>query len=162
MALMGVEGEFFHVGIRVRDLATAMDEIGRSHGLTWASVQDRAMDVWLPDRGAVTLQLALTYSCEGPVHLELMCGSPGSPWEPSPPGPHHLGYWCHDVRAETERLLADGWTIELAAAPPEDGYGRFTYLRSPQGVLVEPVSSTARQRFEAWWAGGDLAPASSR
>ena len=163
MALMGVDGEFFHVGIRVLDLVSAMDEIGRAHGVTWASVQDRTMDVWLPDRGAVTLRLALTYSCEGPVHLELMRGWDGSPWDPGVnPGPHHLGYWCDDVAAETRRLLAEGWTLELAAAPPEDGYGRFTYLRSPHGVLLEPVSTSAKPRFEAWWAGGELAPAPAR
>jgi catechol 2,3-dioxygenase-like lactoylglutathione lyase family enzyme len=163
MALMGIEGEFFHVGIRVPDLAAAMDELGASHGVTWASVQDRAMDVWVPDRGRVTLQLALTYSREGPVHLELMTGPADSPWDPSVnPGPHHLGYWCDDVGGETQRLLAQGWTIELAAAPPDDGYGRFTYLRSPNGVLVEPVSSAARPRFEARWAGGVLAPSPTR
>jgi hypothetical protein len=159
MGMMGIDGELFHVGIRVVDLVSAMDELGQAHGVTWASVQDRAMDVWLPDAGRVTLQLALTYSREGPVRLELMSGPPGSPWDGSAqPGPHHLGYWCDDVAAETERLLGDGWTIELAAAPPDDGYGRFTYLRSPNGVLMEPVSSTARPRFEAWWAGGQLAP----
>ena len=67
-----------------------------------------------------------------------------------------------DVGAETQRLLGQGWRLELAAAPPEHGYGRFSYLRSPNGVLVEPVSSSAKPRFEVWWAGGELAPATSR
>ena len=161
-AMLGIDGDLFHVGIRVPDLATAMDEMSRSHGVTWASVQDRPMNVCVPGDGQVALQLALTYSCEGPVHLELMSGPAGSVWDGSgQPGPHHLGYWVDDVGAETERLLARDWTLELAAAPPDAGYGRFTYLRSPEGVLVEPVSTSARPRFEAWWAGGDLAPAAS-
>ena len=160
--MFGINGELFHIGIRVVDLAASMREIGASHGLTWASVQDRPMNVWVPGDGQVTLQLALTYSCEGPIHLELMSGPAGSVWDGSgQPGPHHLGYWVDDVGAETERLLARDWTLELAAAPPDAGYGRFTYLRSPEGVLVEPVSTSARPRFEAWWAGGDLAPAAS-
>lgn len=123
------------------------------------------MNVWIPGRGEATMQLALVYSCEGPMHLELVQGEPGSPWHAGDGegfGVHHLGYWVDDVTGETERLLAQGWTLELAAAPPEHGYGRFTYLRSPAGVLVEPLNRTSKARFEAWWAGGDLASAPSR
>jgi catechol 2,3-dioxygenase-like lactoylglutathione lyase family enzyme len=149
--------QFFHVGIRVPDLSAAMAEIGPALGVTWASVQDRPMTVWTPADGVVTLQLALTYSVEGPVHLELMQGPAGSIWDGDDvPGAHHFGMWSDDVRADTDERLAAGWTLELAAAPPEDGYGRFTYVRSPQGVLVEPVSSASRPRFERWWAGGSL------
>ena len=149
--------EFFHVGTRVADLGRAMDELGAAFGLTWASVQDRPMTVWTPSDGVVTLQLALTYSAEGPVHVELMSGPPGSIWDGADvPGPHHFGFWSDDVRADTDERLAAGWTLELAASPPEEGYGRFTYVRSPSGVLLEPVASSSRPRFERWWAGGSL------
>ena len=149
--------QFFHVGIRVADLEAGMTELGVSSGVTWASVQDRAMTVWVPGDGTVTIQLALTYSVEGPVHLELMSGPVGSIWDGSEqPGIHHFGYWADDVAAETERLMAQDWTLELAASPPDEGYGRFTYLRSPSGVLVEPVSTASKTRFERWWAGGSL------
>jgi len=147
----------FHIGIRVADLAAAMDEVGPRCGVTWASVQDRPMSVWLPDEGPVVLQLALTYSIEGPVHLELMQGPVGSIWDGNDvPGAHHFGYWSDDVQADTESLIADGWTLALAANPPDEGYGRFTYVRSPSGYLVEPVTIAAKPRFERWWAGGSL------
>lgn len=155
--------DLFHVGVLVPDIEAAMAEMARSHGVTWASVQDRPMNIWLPDQGEVTYQLALTYSCEGPVHIELMQGEEGSPWHTANHrGPHHFGVWVDDVGAETDRLVADGWTIELAAAPPDQRYGRFTYLRSPAGVLVEPLNRSSKPRFEAWWAGGDLASAPAR
>ena len=147
----------FHIGIRVRDLQEAMAEIGTHAGVTWASVQDRPMSVWLPGTGAAELQLTLTYSVEGPVHLELLQGPKGSIWDGNDaPGAHHFGYWSDDVGADTEALAAVGWTVELAAAAPEDGYGRFTYVRSPSGYLVEPVSIASKPRFERWWAGGSL------
>jgi hypothetical protein len=150
--------DFFHVGIRVADIHQAMDEIGSQMGVTWASLQDRQMSVWMPGQGMVALQLLMTYSCEGPIHLELLQGPPGSIWDGNDaPGAHHFGMWSDDVRGDTEAALAEGWTLELAAAPPEEGYGRFTYVRSPTGLLVEPVSSAAKQRFAAWWAGGALA-----
>jgi len=64
--------------------------------------------------------------------------------------------WSDDVQADTESLIADGWTLALAANPPDEGYGRFTYVRSPSGYLVEPVTIAAKPRFERWWAGGSL------
>jgi Glyoxalase/Bleomycin resistance protein/Dioxygenase superfamily len=149
--------EFFHVGIRVADIEAAMAEIGSTMGVTWASVQDREMSVWMPGQGMVNLQLALTYSVEGPVHLELLQGPKGSIWDGNDaPGAHHFGVWSGDVKGDTEKALAEGWTLELAAASPEEGFGRFTYVRSPTGMLVEPVSSTSKERFANWWAGGSL------
>jgi catechol 2,3-dioxygenase-like lactoylglutathione lyase family enzyme len=149
--------QLFHIGIRVADLGAAMAEIGKQSNVTWASVQDRPMSVWLPGAGPVVLQLALTYSLEGPVHLEVMQGPKGSIWDGvDAPGAHHFGYWSDDVQGDTEAMLAEGWTLELAAAAPADGYGRFTYVRSPSGYLVEPVASANKPRFERWWAGGSL------
>ena len=149
--------KLFHIGIRVADVEAAMAELGKQTGVTWASVQDRPMSVWLPATGPAVLQLAVTYSVEGPVHLELLQGTKGSIWDANDdPGAHHFGYWSDDVGADTEALVAQGWTLELAAAAPADGYGRFTYVRSPAGYLVEPVSRASKPRFERWWAGGSL------
>ena len=50
----------------------------------------------------------------------------------------------------------------MSAAAPVEGYGRFTYVRSAEGLLVEPVAIANRERFETWWAGGTLAAPSSR
>ena len=150
-------GELFHVGMRVPDLDAAMAELGRQMGVTWASAQKRMQAVWLAGSGATELELRFTYSAEGPVHLELLEGLPGSIWDGrETPGPHHLGVWVDDVAATTERLVADGWTLEAASRAPEEGYGAFTYVRSPAGVLVEPVATVVRPTFERWWAGGDL------
>ena len=107
------QSRFFHVGIRVTDIEAAMAEVGKHAGVTWASVQDRPMSVWLPGTGPAVLQLALTYSIEGPVHLELLQGPTGSIWDGRDvPGAHHFGYWSDDVGADTEQMLADGWTLE--------------------------------------------------
>lgn len=161
--MFGVEGQLFHVGMLVTDLSAAMDELTASSGVEWTSVRDTPMDVWLPERGYVTLDLRLAFSRQGPVRLELIQGPPGTPHDPANgTGLHHLGYWVDDPAAETERLLAQGWELVMAAAAPGDGYGRFTYVRSPAGLLVEPVDIANRERFEAWWAGGELMPSVSR
>jgi hypothetical protein len=56
----------------------------------------------------------------------------------------------------TYAAVAAGWTLLSAGAPPEQGYGAFTYVRSPQGIIVEPVWSAVIPAFERWWAGGSL------
>jgi hypothetical protein len=148
----------YHVGVRVPDLDAAMDELGKGLGMSWAQIVERDQPVWTPSEGVYAIPLRFTYSCEGPQHVELLQGAPGSLWDGADwPGVHHHGVWVDDVAAETERLLGLGWTLEMAGKAPEDGYGSMTYVRSPQGFLLEPVAAAVRPRFERWWAGGAFA-----
>ena len=148
----------YHVGVRVPDLEQAMAELSTGLGITWAGVIEREQAAWTPADGAFTTPLRFTYSCEGPQHVELLQGAPGSLWDGTDwPGVHHHGVWVDDVAAETERLVAAGWTLEMAQKSPADGYGSMTYVRSPGGFLLEPVTAAVRPRFERWWAGGAFA-----
>lgn len=150
-------GELFHVGIRVPDIDRAMVDLANGTGTRWATLQHRQQPVWLPDSGSTELDLRFTYSSSGPIHLELLQGPGGSIWDgDTVAGPHHLGYWVDDVAVTTEDLLEQGWSLEAASRDPEEGYGAFTYVRSPSGILVEPVSIAVRPAFEQWWAGGEL------
>lgn len=157
-AVTGVDyARCYHQGIRVPDLDAAMAELGPALGVTWCEPQDLDQTVWLPGDGVVTLPLRFTYSAEGPQHLELLQGPPDTIWDGrGRPGLHHVGVWCDDVGAATRDLAASGWTVELAQQPPEAGYGMYTYLRPPSGVLVELVWSGLRPMFERWFAGGPL------
>ena len=148
----------FHTGIRVPDLDAAMEEMGETLGVTWASVQDKpGQQVWTPEDGRQRTHLRFTYSCEGPQHLELLEGEPGSVWDGrDDPGVHHVGVWVDDVAAETQRCLDLGWTLAAAQASPDDGFGAFTYVVPPSGPIVELVWSAIKPRFESWWAGGEL------
>jgi len=157
-SVLDFESNLFHIGVRVRDLDAAMADLSASLGITWAAVVEREQSLWTPSEGSYTVTLRFTYSCEGPQHVELLQGPAGSPWDGADlPGVHHIGVWTDDVAAETERLVAAGWTLELAGRSPEEGYGPMTYVRSPSGFLLEPVTSAARPRMERWWAGGDFA-----
>jgi catechol 2,3-dioxygenase-like lactoylglutathione lyase family enzyme len=151
-------GRIFHTGIRVPSVDDAMRELGATLGHTWATVQhsvNRA--VWTPQHGLQHVELTFTYSAEGPVHLELLESPAGSPWHHGgQPGIHHLGVWSDDVPGDTERCIAAGWSIVAAATSPDDGYGSFTYVAPPSGLIVELVTVAALPRFDAWWAGGML------
>ena len=78
---MNYVGALFHVGVRVADLEAAMAELGDGLGITWASVVEGDQPVWTPADGAFTTPVRFTYSCEGPQHVELVQGAPGSPWD---------------------------------------------------------------------------------
>jgi catechol 2,3-dioxygenase-like lactoylglutathione lyase family enzyme len=150
--------DLFHVGVRVPVLEDAMAALGDGLRLTWSAVQERQQQVWIPGEGAGTISLRFTYSAEGPQHVELLQGEPGTIWNGDDlPGVHHMGVWVDDVGAETERLVAAGWKLEIAQLSPDDGYGFYSYARSPDGFLLEPVWSGLKPMFERWWAGGDLA-----
>lgn len=148
----------YHIGVRIPDLDVGMAEMGESLGLTWCSVQEREQQVWTPSTGAITVPLRFTYSAEGPQHVELLQGEPGSIWDGRvQPGIHHTGVWVDDVAAETTALLAKGWTLAAAGKAPEDGFGAFTYVVPPSGLIVELVWSAIAPMFDRWFAGGPLA-----
>ncbi|MGD9998500.1 MAG: VOC family protein [Ilumatobacteraceae bacterium] len=148
----------YHHGVRVPDLEAAMAEIGGALGVTWCEPQTREQQVWLPDVGAATVPLRFTYSAEGPQHIELLEGAPGSIWDGrEQPGLHHIGVWSDDVGDDTQRLVDHGWTVRLGQRPPDEGYGAFTYVQPPSGLIVELVSSAIQPMFERWFAGGPLA-----
>ena len=84
----------FHVGIRVVDLEQGMEDLGSDLGVTWCRVQERDQRLWTPEGGAITTRLRFTYSAEGPLHLELLQGQPGTIWDAGAgAGLHHTGVW---------------------------------------------------------------------
>ena len=113
--------------------------------------------MWTPSDGAATVPLRFTYSCEGPQHVELLEGAPGSLWDGNDlPGLHHVGVWVDDVAAETGRLVEGGWRVDGAERAPEDGYGVMSYVRSLCGGGVGLAPGQVGPAFERWWAGGAL------
>jgi catechol 2,3-dioxygenase-like lactoylglutathione lyase family enzyme len=148
--------DVFHVGVRVPDLDAAMADVGPTMGITWAEARENERQaLWTPEGGTQEIRLRYTYSAEGPQHVELLEGSPGSFWDGrGAPGTHHVGVWVDDLTAETERIVAAGWTLVGAHRDPGDGggYGIFSYLQPPSGLIVELVDRAALAPFEQWWA----------
>ena len=150
--------EIFHIGIRVPNIETAMEEMGESLTLTWAElVENPSQSLWTPNSGQQIIPLKFVYSCEGDQHLELLEGQPGSFWDGNKnPGVHHFGVWVGDVKAETERFLGLVWELLGAAKSPEEGFGNMSYLAPPNGTILELVASVNKPRFERWWSGSSL------
>jgi len=147
----------FHVGHLVPDIHVAMDQLGPGLGLTWTEVVARTdQRIWTPEHGQRHVPLSFVYSTEGPRHLELLQGVEGTPWwSGAEENLHHAGVWA-DVPALTEELVASGWTLVCSQIAPEEGYGSFSYVRSPSGFLLEPVAEANEARMNRWFAGGSL------
>lgn len=147
----------FHIGHLVPDIEVAMDELGGSLGLTWTQVVTRdEQRVWTPEHGQRRVPLRFAYSMAGPQRLELLEGVPDTPWwYGEVENRNHVGVWA-DVPALTEDLLARGWTLLCSQVAPEEGYGAFTYVRSPSGFLLEPVAEANQARMTRWFEGGSL------
>ena len=150
--------DMFHVGYLVPDIYAAMEDLGGSFDLEWTEVISRTdQKCWTPERGSFLCELTFAYSRSGPQHIELLQGVAGTVWDNHGAGHlHHAGVWA-DVAALTDSLIARGWTLEAAQLPPEQGYGSFSYVRSPTGFLLEPVAKANMPRMERWFAGEPLA-----
>jgi hypothetical protein len=88
----------FHIGILTPDINESMQELSRTMGVSWASMIDEMRLSWVPGTGRVEIPCKITYSVEGPVHLELIEGGAGSIWDGvASPGAHHFGVWSEDL-----------------------------------------------------------------
>ncbi len=147
--------EMFHVGHLVPSLEAAMAELGASLGLRWTDVVYRDQQpVWTPAEGLRHVPLKFCYSMAGPQRLELIEGPEGTPWYyGDTQNLHHAGVWA-DVPALTDELVGRGWTLVCAQKAPEDGYGSFSYVRSPSGFLLEPVAYQNKERMQRWFDTG--------
>jgi len=145
--------QLFHSGVLVADLDCAMHELAPPLGVTWAAPREVDQSVWSPEAGAATVPLRFTYSVAGPQHIELVEGPPGSVWAAGDaPGVHHVGVWVDDVQTETQQLVEVGWHLVAAHRSPDAGFGMFTYVAPPSGLIVELVASAIRPQFETWWS----------
>lgn len=148
----------FHIGVRVGDLDAAMRDLGDALDITWAEPrQSDTQPIWTPETGTDEVRLRYTYSADGPQHVELLEGAPGTFWDGRDhAGAHHIGVWVDDVAVETERLLGLGWQLVAAFQSPEQGYGFFSYVQPPSGLIVELVDRALLPHFEAWWAAAGV------
>jgi hypothetical protein len=129
--------------------------MGSALGLTWATPwYYEPMTYWTPGGAVTTPLLRITYSKQGPQHVELIQGLAGAFWDSARcHGVHHVGVWVDDMAAEVNALVKQGWKLETAAHSPAEGYGRFAYLKPATGdILLELVSTEIKALMESRWA----------
>lgn len=149
-------GTLFHTGIVVDDLEEAMDRYSTSLGLQWSKVRHISGTVCAAG-GLLPRETLVTYSVEGPHHLELIEHRDDTAYRGLPGNArvHHTGYWVGDLPQAIRRLEAAGWTCRLHSHVGGDLSG-WAYLQDPVGGLyAELVDDARRTALEFWSSGPD-------
>ena len=147
----------YHSGIIVDDFDETMQWFTKVAGYEWTDVVSVDQVAVTPD-GEITIPMRMAYSKTEP-RLEIIQTIPGTVWEPSDSGIHHLGYWSDDVEADTATLKANGWEIEVKSYIPDDsGKLLWTYCKGPGRPRVELVGRAMKPFMEYWFSLVDGQP----
>jgi len=140
--------QLFHIGVVCEDLDAAMDEMGRSLGLTWKGGRPTRMDLCIFGEPR-TVEMRIAHSVQGPPHVELIESIPDSPWAaPTGLGVHHLCYWSDEPRRLIASLEAAGATRALGRADAASGY-----FKLPGGAYIEVLDPETHARLSGWIRG---------
>ena len=153
LALLPSVQNYFHVGYVVPDLGEAMERLTESAGLRWAAARTLPVTLRTP-AGEISTEVNLTYSVQGPPHLELIAEQPGTIWGSEHSGLHHLGYWSGRFADDVDALTRTGFEFEAGAVDEHGALTRFAYLREPHtGLRVELRDEARRPATEQWMRG---------
>ena len=147
----------FHTGIVVSDLEAGMATYGEALGYHWSPPKQSIAPV-RTRQGLMERETWVTFSLEGPHHIELLEHVDPTPFASVPGCPHlhHIGAWVSDLAAEISRLESLGFTCELRSGTTG---GTAGYLHNPGGgLLVELVSDSSRPEIESRWQTEEGAP----
>ena len=139
-----------HIGYVVPDLVEAMERLSASAGWRWAAARTLPVTLRTPARD-ISTEVSLTYSVQGPPHLELIEQVPGTIWGSGHGGFHHLGYWSGRFADDIDALTRAGFEFEAGAVDEHGALSRFAYLREPHtGLRVELRDEARRPATEQW------------
>jgi hypothetical protein len=136
----------FHIGVATDDLASSMRELGAALGISWTA-PSCAGRVFQSVDGVSQRQPWSCISREGPIHIDLMVGEPGTLWESSHPRLHHFAYWTDDLPADVTRLAADGWRLEMTIPDADGRASVFAYLVRDDGFRLELIDEAGKQTY---------------
>ena len=154
MTFLGSPGQglpFYHVGLVVPDVHAAMEQYTQTLGLTWATPHESALKVIVDGEPRVG-QLAVTYSLQGPPHLELIQERSGAVWGTDGLALTHVGFWAEDLETAKRRLDESGLAARAYEHDGNGRLGRFSFHPSGGGLWLELVRASFQEELDAWFA----------
>lgn len=128
---------FYHVCFAVPDLELAMRDLGNAAGCAWNAPWEENLGEW---------EYRMTFSCGEPPFIELVTGSPGSPWDATDGARFdHLGYWTSSVAAGSRRLARHGFPEVFSGCPSGRPY--VGHRVDSIGASVELFDASAQPFF---------------
>src|ERR1039458_1491376 len=148
----------FHTGLIVFDLETAMRNMSEAFGFVWAKPIVSGGEIHVLGGGTSYRESRVTYSLEGPHHIELIEQIDNTAWKNATGGPmiHHLGFSVQNLAAEVARLEALGYRMEFSGMGDSKSASRVSYLHDYNGGLwIELVDATLHQEIDEWINSGE-------
>lgn len=136
----------FHIGITTEDISTSMHDLASSLGISWTTPTS-AGGLFHGVNGIPQPQPVSCVSREGPIHIDLIEGKPGTVWETAGPRLHHFAYWTDDLRGDIARLAEDGWRLELTQPDGDGQPSVFAYLVRDDGFRLELIDDAGRDTY---------------
>jgi Glyoxalase/Bleomycin resistance protein/Dioxygenase superfamily len=144
----------FHIGIATNDIDASIPELAASLGVSWTTPTQPEGLVRTVD-GAEHRRPRSCISREGPIHIDLMQGDPGTVWDVSGPRLHHFAYWTDDLGGDVARLAKDGWRLEMTRLDAQGEPTVFAYLVDDRGFRLELIDDAGRDDYAARIADSD-------
>jgi hypothetical protein len=143
----------YHTGIVVDDVDATLQWLTDVAGYKWCDKLIGEHDVETPE-GNRTIPFHFAYSMSEP-RLEIIATQPGTLWEPTDSGLHHLGFWSDDVEQDIVTLTATGMAVEVKGRDPF-GTLLWAYCKGPSGPRIELVSRSLEPILSQLFANGSL------
>lgn len=148
---------FFHVGFLVNNLEEAMERFTEILGVDWTGRTTASAEFREPGKGSYMLDLDITYSKQGPVHIELM-ESQGDGFYSGHEGFHHLGLWEPDPEKRQAEFVTQGLApMGTQYTPEEEIIVSYFDPSGFHGVMLELVDESRRADMERWFSGEPFA-----
>jgi catechol 2,3-dioxygenase-like lactoylglutathione lyase family enzyme len=145
---------YFHVGILVPDLKAAMERFSTVLGLDFADPAEVRVDQLEQPWGSAPFDVLLSYSVQGPPHIELLeATGDGVYGLHSGVGLHHIGAWTADADASIESLVAKGMRAEAIFRGADETLGAFFDPGPLAGVRYEVSPLSIKPEWAAWIRG---------
>lgn len=142
-----------HVGILVPDIEAAIDHYSKTLGATFLPATKAQFARVEEDDSSGPCDLWLTFSTNGPPHIELLQATGTGVWRAEQGfGLHHIGGHGELILPELERLKV---RPEARIYKP-DGTLIITYFKPEDlgGARYEIVSSELKPHWDSWISGG--------
>ena len=146
----------FHVGIATVEPENVQSALTALLGLKWVALPRPPVQHYSPD-GPVQPAPRVSYSADGPLHIEVLESAPGTIYDwKAGTYLHHIGYWSSHLATDLSQAESQHWTIE-ASMRDENGHPAiFAYLTKPGEKRIELCDESGRAAFEELMRSGLL------
>lgn len=147
----------FHIGLATVEPDDVQSALTDLLGMRWVALPRPPVQHYSPN-GPVKPAPRVSYSADGPLHIEVIKSAPGTiyDWKRGT-YLHHIGYWTSHLAANLSQAQSQHWSIEASMRDENGRPAIFAYLTKPGETRIELCDESGRAAFEELMRSGLLA-----